>query len=400
VTGNFTDPNRLLPQDDPIRTVPSATYEERRARVKDECRRRGLAGILLFDQASLFYLFGYDQIGYWVFQTVYLPADDTAPAAVCRAPDEQMIRGTGAIDDVRVWFDESPKSPGDMVTELLRDKGVPAGALVGIELRSHALLAVYADDVRRAVGARIQLTDASNVVADLRVVKDEYEVAWFREAGRHLGSAFGRAREAVQVGARETDVHRAVVDELARLGGDPPAIPPPIASGHRTSTQTHGAATAKRLVAGEPVVVEIGAAVTRYHAVGALTFSLGQPNAANADLYVKMVQALEDGFEAFVPGEPIADVSRRVQGCLTSLGLSRAGRHVGYGTGIGFSPTWLESLRIKVTEPRTLTPGMTFFYFIGLPTADAGSLYIGEPVLITADGYERVARPDYDSWIV
>ena len=382
------------------RTLPDEVYSARRARVKDECLRRGLAGILLFDQASLFYLFGYDQIGYWVFQTVYLPADEATPGAICRAPDENMIRDTGTIEDVRVWFDESQQSPGDMVAELLRDKGVQNTAKIGMEMRSHALLAVYSHDIHRALEPQITLHDASDIVADQRSVKDDFEIAWFRSAGTHLSSAFTRARDAVRVGARETDVHRAIVDELAALGGDPPALPPPIASGRRTRTQTHGAATAKRLDDGDLVVIEIGAAVTRYHAVGAMTYTLGRPSTANAELQSKMVDALEDGFGAFEPGLPIAQVSQRVQGYLSSRGLSRAGRHVGYGTGIGFAPTWLESLRIKATEPRLLTPGMTFFYFIGLPTDDGGSLYIGEPVLITESGYERVSTPDYATWIL
>ncbi|MEH1014007.1 Xaa-Pro peptidase family protein [Micromonospora sp. CPCC 206060] len=386
--------------DEPVRTVPRHVYADRISRVRQECADRGLAGILLFDQASLFYLFGYDQIGYWVFQTVYLPADAALPpAAICRAPDEQMIRRTGIVGDVRVWYDESPQTPGQLVGALLRDLQTAPGARVGIELFSHALLPGYHHDLRQHLDGVVELVDASHVVGDLRVVKDPYEIAWFRAAAHQLDAAFRVARAAIGPGVPETEVHRAIVDELYRLGGDPPAIPPPIASGPRTATQTHGAATARRMRPGETVVIEIGASATRYHAVGAASYTIGTPAPAVARLHDTMVETLEAGFETFVPGRPIADVSRRVQQLLTERGVSRAGRHVGYGTGIGFPPTWLENLRIKVTEPRLLVPGMTFFYFIGLPGPDGSSLYIGEPVLITATGYERVAPPDYRNWV-
>ncbi|WDZ83450.1 M24 family metallopeptidase [Micromonospora cathayae] len=386
--------------DEPVRTVPRAVQQDRIARVRQECARRGLAGILLFDQASLFYLFGYDQIGYWVFQTVYLPTDpELPPAAICRAPDEHMIRGTGLVDDVRVWYDESPDTPGDLVAALLDDRQVAPGAAVGIELLTHALLPAYHQDLRQRLDGRVVLTDASSVVGDLRVVKDQHEIAWFREAAHQLDAAFRVARDAVGEGVPETEVHRAIVGELYRLGGDPPAIPPPIASGPRTLTQTHGAATTRRMRAGETVVIEIGASATRYHAVGAVSYAVGRPDPAVARLHETMVETLEAGFAAFVPGRPIAEVSRLVQRLLTERGVSRAGRHVGYGTGIGFPPTWLENLRIKATEPRVLVPGMTFFYFIGLPGPDGSSLYLGEPVLITDTGHERVAPPDYRNWI-
>ncbi|NLU78496.1 aminopeptidase P family protein [Micromonospora sp. HNM0581] len=386
--------------DEPTRTVPVHVYQDRIARIRRECAEQGLAGLLLVDQASLFYLFGYDQIGYWVFQVVYLPAEQALPpGAICRAPDEHMIRGTGLIDDVRVWYDESPRTPGQLVADLLRDRQVPSGARVGIELFSHALLPGYHEDLRRYLDGRIVLTDASRVVGDLRVIKDDHEIAWFRQAAHQLDAAFRVTGNVVGAGVPETEVHRAIVDELYRLGGDPPAIPPPIASGPRTLTQTHGAATTRRIRAGESVVVEIGAASNRYHAVGAFSYCLGPPDPSVAHLHDVMVESLEAGFAAFVPGQPIAEVSRLVQSQLTTRGVSRAGRHVGYGTGVGFPPTWLENLRIKVTESRVFAPGMTFFYFIGLPGPDGGSLYIGEPVLITPTGHERVAPLDYENWI-
>lgn len=388
----------MLLTEEITRYAPRATYEARLERVREECRARGYAGILLADQASLFYLFGYDQLGYWVFQVVLLPADGGRPIAICRAPDANLIRDTEMIDDVRVWLDEATDGPGDLVRSALADANIPGGATVGMELRTHCLLPVYYADVIASLQGRATIADASDIVADLRLTKDSFEVAHFRHAASNLSSSFTAARESIVEGARESDVHRAVVSELYRLGGDPPAIPPPIASGPRTKGQTHSAPSSRRIGAGEVVVVEIGSAVARYHAVGAVSYTVGAPSDESARTLTKMQAALEHGFDAFEPGAPIAGVSRRVQARLAELDLSRAGRHVGYGTGIGFPPTWLEASRIKATEHRDLEVGMTFFYFIGVPTSDGGSLYIGEPVLITKDGYERVAPLDYDDW--
>jgi Xaa-Pro dipeptidase len=368
-------------------------------RVRAECAQRGLSGLILTDQASLYYLFGYDQVGYWVFQVVYLPVDGQ-PVAVCRAPDAEMIRQTGAIADVRVWLDDSPVGPGEIVRGILGELGVQAGGRVGMELRNHCLLPIYYQAVLDATGGFVEIVEATDIVGDLRLVKDEVEISAFRRAADAYVAALGAARGAIAVGAAETDVHQAVMSTLYALGTDPPAIPPPIASGPRTATQTHGAATNRRIQRDELVVIEIGASVERYHAVGAMSFRVGAATDEARRTHDAMADALSAGFAAFRPGEPIAGICELVRARLADHGLSRAGRHVGYGTGIGFPPTWLESTRIKATEHRLLQPGMTFFYFLGISLSDGTSLYLGEPVLVTDDGYEQVAPTNYQDWQV
>jgi Xaa-Pro dipeptidase len=358
----------------------------------------GLAGILLTDQVSLYYLFGYDQIGYWVFQAVYLPAEGPA-IAICRAPDAGMIRATGMVPDVRVWMDDASVGPGELVLQVLRDAGVTSADTVGIEIRNHCLLPSYYQAVLDATSGHVHWHDASDIVTELRIVKDAAEISHFRESAACLAAAFEAAREQIGAGVRETDVHRAITNCMYELGCDPPAIPPPIASGPRTITQTHGAATTRRIQDGELVVIEIGASVRRYHAVGAMTYSVGAGTDEARSTHAAMVRTLEAGLDYFHPGTPIAQVAASIHAQLEANGLkSRAGRHVGYGTGIGYPPTWLEPTRIKLTEPRILTPGMTFFYFLGIPLSDGTSMYLGEPILITETGVERFAPVDYREW--
>jgi Xaa-Pro aminopeptidase len=381
------------------RRMPEHIYRGRIDRLRRDLRNQNLAGLILSDQASLYYLFGYDQLGYWVFQTVFLSAAADAPiVAICRAPDYHMIRDTGLIDEIITWYDESPTRPDQIASEVLAD--VPDGSRIGIELANHCLLPMWSQALTETLGARFEVVDGSALVGDMRVVKDEYEVTRFREAASQLSSAFAAASSSVGESVRECDVHLAIVSDLYSQGGDPPAIHPPIASGPRTLTQTHGLATTRRLRSGDPVTVEIGAASARYHAVGAMSYSIGRPSRELLRMRDAIVSALEPGFARMRPGAPIRDLTALTQESLTAAGFSRAGRHVGYGTGIGFSPTWVENLRLKSTESRHFVPGMTFFYFIGLVAPDESAcLYLGEPVLITDTGHERVAPLDYSDWI-
>jgi Xaa-Pro dipeptidase len=72
--------------------------------------------------------------------------------------------------------------------------------------------------------------------------------------------------------------------------------------------------------------------------------------------------------------------------------LSRKGRHVGYGIGIGYPPTWIDNLRIKERDTHVMNPGMTFFLFVGAQTGVGdGCLYLGEPVAVTDRGVEHLS---------
>jgi len=373
-----------------------AVHEGRIERARADCAERGLDGLLLVAQESLYYLFGYDQIGYWVFQAVSLPADGSPPVGICRAPDVYTMSQSPFLDDVRVWSDDQAESPAD---QLMAETTRGGRARIGVELGSHSLLPKFWSALVAAAEGRAELVDASDVVAARRAIKDEGEIERFRRAAIHLRSSYRAAEELLEPGGREGDLLAASMAARSRDGPPPPAIPPPIASGPRTMSQTHGSATERPVAPGEPVVIEIGAASARYHAVAARSYVLGEPSAPLAAMHSAAASALEAGFEAMAPARPLSGVAELAQAELAARGYSRAGRHVGYGTGIGFPPTWLEEIRIKVSDPTPAEPGMTLFYFIGLVDPERQvSLYVGEPVLITAGGYERLAPYEPERW--
>lgn len=374
---------------------PVEVHADRIERVRSRMEAEGLDGMLLFGQETLFYLFGYDQIGYWVFQAVYLPLEGEA-FAICRGPDAFMIEQSPFIDDVIVWSDDDPVDPSVRLVD--RMTAANAGR-TGVELGSHALLAGRWSALKSATEGRVDLVDASALVADLRAIKDHGEIEQFRQAARHLDRSYRALESELRIGNTELDLLAASLDGMYRDGASPTAIHPPIASGPRTLSQTHGSATNRKIGPGEPVTTEIGAASQRYHAVGARTYVLGEAPPVLVAMHDAASAALEAGFAGFSVGEPLSDVAVAAQAELLERGYTRAGRHFGYGTGIGFPPTWLEHLRIKVSDHRPAVPGMTFFYFVGLADPERQiCVYVGEPVLVTENGAERLLPHDPSGW--
>jgi Xaa-Pro dipeptidase len=78
----------------------------RRLMTTREMGMRGLDGLLMFRQESMYYLTGYDTFGYCFFQCLYLAADGRM-TLLTRAPDLRQAQHTSVIKDIRIWVDEA-----------------------------------------------------------------------------------------------------------------------------------------------------------------------------------------------------------------------------------------------------------------------------------------------------
>ncbi len=83
---------------------------DRRQRAVELMVKRGLDGLLMFRQESMFYLTGYDTFGYVFFQCLYLGADGRL-MLLTRAPDLLQAKHTSVIDDIRIWVDGPDDQP-------------------------------------------------------------------------------------------------------------------------------------------------------------------------------------------------------------------------------------------------------------------------------------------------
>src|SRR5215211_5447903 len=74
-------------------------------------RRRGLEGLLMFRQESMYYLTGYETFGYVFFQCLYIGADGETITLLTRTPDVRQAEHTSVVEDIRVWYDAEAADP-------------------------------------------------------------------------------------------------------------------------------------------------------------------------------------------------------------------------------------------------------------------------------------------------
>src|SRR5687767_11181958 len=95
----------------------------RRERAVALMQKRGLDGLLMFRQESMYYLTGYDTFGYVFFQCLYMGDDGETLTLLTRTPDMRQAGHTSVVEDVRVWYDaEAADRAGDL-REILEEHG-------------------------------------------------------------------------------------------------------------------------------------------------------------------------------------------------------------------------------------------------------------------------------------
>jgi Xaa-Pro dipeptidase len=370
----------------------NAEYAQRVERARKAMELERLDALLMFHQESMFYLFGYDQLGYWVYQTAILAAEDDKVTVVCRQADEDLVKGLPLVGDLRLWLDDADDDPVSTTVGALRDRNLlAAGRRIGIELRSHALLPFYYRGLAQALPQGVELVDASDLVTELRLRKSAAEVGYVRQAAAYLDAAYGAAFASLRPGVRENEVLAAAMSAALSAGGEVPAIMPPLASGPRTMAATHGAATNRALQSGDVFQLEVGGCCQRYHAVGVQSKWIGTAPDGVAGTYRVLKETIDLGIDAIRAGVTTSAVAATVNRALKSAGMYLPGRHIGYGTGIGYPPTWLDNLRVKETDHHTLEENMVLFFFLHHQHDANSLLFVGEPVLVTAAGAERLS---------
>ncbi|HLB96998.1 MAG TPA: aminopeptidase P family N-terminal domain-containing protein, partial [Acetobacteraceae bacterium] len=114
-----------------------AEYDRRLTAAGRALIARGLDGLLMFQQESMYYLTGYDTIGFCFFQCLYLRADGKL-ALLTRSADLRQAQHTSLIEDIRIWTDAQGADPALQLRDMLESLGA-RGKRLGIETNAYGL---------------------------------------------------------------------------------------------------------------------------------------------------------------------------------------------------------------------------------------------------------------------
>jgi Xaa-Pro dipeptidase len=363
----------------------------RRAASITAMQKRGLDGLLMFRQESMFYLTGYDTFGYVYFQCLYLGADGRV-MLLTRAPDLRQAQHTSDIPDIRVWVDGPEASPATELREILRGFGL-AGKKLGVEWEAYGLTARNGMRLQAAFDGFATLIDASDLVSRQRLVKSAAEIAYVRKAAELCDLALDEAHRIAAPGADEGEILAAMQSAIIRGGGDDPANEFIIGSGNDALLCRYK--TGRRVLEKQDqLTLEFAGVYRHYHSCLMRTIPIGKPPARQVEMHKVAVDALEASKAALKPGRPIGEVFDAHAKVLDAAGYAKHRMNAtGYSLGAVYAPNWMDWPMFYHGNPEIAAPGQVYFIHLIIFDSEAGlAMTSGQTVLVTDGAAEVLSK--------
>jgi Xaa-Pro aminopeptidase len=244
----------------------------------------------------------------------------------------------------------------------------------------------------RAMPEGVALTAVERIVEAERIVKDEYEIATLRDAGKRLSAVARRLPDFVRAGMTELAVASRIDAELRAEGFSRPAFETIVASGEH-SALPHARPSGRTIGEGDLVVLDFGGVYDSYCVDLTRMGVVGRPTKRVREVYDAVLRAHDRAIAAVAPAASKFDIDQAARDVLTAAGMGDA---FGHGTGHGLGIEVHEDPRITRRRPdvdgrdECVAAGMVFTIEPGAYFPGWGGVRIEDDVLVTETGAERL----------
>lgn len=220
-------------------------------------------------------------------------------------------------------------------------------------------------------------------IDELRMMKDENEVAAIKKAVEIADSAFVHILSFIKPGISEQTVALELEYQMRKLGAEKPAFDTIVASGKRGALP-HGIASKKIIELGDFVTMDFGAVYQGYHSDITRTICMGSPTDKQRELYDIVLTAQLAGVEAVQPGKTGREVDAVARKIIVDAGF---GDYFGHGLGHGLGLYIHEDPRLSPSTTQTvLMENMVVTVEPGIYLPEWGGIRIEDTVLVSTDG--------------
>ncbi|MGH9104074.1 MAG: M24 family metallopeptidase [Acidimicrobiales bacterium] len=312
------------------------------------------------------------------FSFAYLGGSGSVTAFVGSGSDEEATQEVGWVDDVRRL--EFPDC-SEIAAMINADPGARRVGVAHLELMPAALVESVRGGLQRA-----ELVSATRLMDKVRLVKSDWELERVRRAGEVCSAGWDALVGALEPKVREFEVVAAVEAELKRLGAEDNFML--FASGGK-EVMGMTPPGARVLRPGDMVRTELTPQLGGYYAQICRSAVLGEPDEGQQRSFELFKEALEAGLGAVRAGVTAHDIARAENDVFREHGYgefttSQYTRVRGHGHGLHPDevPSLLEG------EETVIEEGSVIIVHPNTYTPLAGYQVLGDPVVVTKDGYE------------
>jgi Xaa-Pro dipeptidase len=362
----------------------------RLSRVLEGLQREQLAGLILMPDANLQYLSGLTFHKGKRLTLAIFPTDGSEPCFVIPALEATRAQSVSQIS-MRYY----PWADADGPTEALRSALAAAfpdgldGQPVGVEFTAMRLMELRALE---AALPNLQTVDAMPLLSELRMVKDDEELAIIDEAVRMVEEALAQTVAQIKPGVTERQLSRYLAEAIVASGAEGESFENIVASGPN-GANPHHSNTDRPFQAGDLIIIDCGARYKGYISDITRTFALGEPAAELRKIYELVKNANAAGRRAARPeasGEEIDAATRQV------IEAGGYGAYFIHRTGHGFGLEAHEQPNIMAGQTEPLAPGTTFTIEPGIYVPGLCGVRIEDDMVITADGARSLTSFEHE----
>lgn len=202
------------------------------------------------------------------------------------------------------------------------------GKRIGINAGVRGIDAV---DIQKKTG--VELFNAEDVLAELRMIKDGDELVLMDKSGDICDTIMVELASFIQPGRSEKEIRRYIMRRFEELGADYNSWNPIVAAGQNGALghySKEGGIVADRDV----VIVDIGCGFRAYRSDITRTYFIGEPTQKQKDVFEAVFGAQEAAQKMVTPGIPACEIHRTAAEYMTKAGfgdtfLTRTGHGVG-----------------------------------------------------------------------
>ena len=372
-------------------------YKNRLKKTKDRMREKGIDVLMATHPANMNYLTGYDGWSFYVHQCVLVSLDQEEPVWIGRNMDANAAKVTTYLseENIKNYADDyvhSPigKHPVDFIVDVIKERGW-GDKNIGLEMEqfyfTHKTYEILNDNLPQA-----SFTDANLLVAMVRQIKSQQEIAYMKKAGKIAEKVMRTGIDALEVGRRECDVaadiSHAQISGTDDLGGDYPAIVPLMPAGDGIDAP-HLTWSEREYGNNEPVILELSGCYNRYHAPMARTVYIGDPPSRMKEITDFVVEGLEETLDFIEPGVTCEAVEEKWRNSIAKGSLVDASR-LGYSFGLNYPPDWGEQTASMRPHDKTVLKENMTFHLIPIIWEDDIGFEMSSAIRITENGAEEL----------
>ncbi len=352
-------------------------FAGRYRRFRDQFQKQGVDGFLINHPPNLSYLFN---------------IRPSAGFALCSAEESVLVLDSRYIEQaeaeaVNCGLVKAVNSLEDTLQEVigrLASRSLPPFRL-GVESRH---LSFATAQLLTSWGSDYRVLPRDDVVENLRVLKEPYEIQALENAFRIAQAAFAQILPEIQPGRTEIEIAGLFELELRKRGGEKAAFDTIVASGPRSSLP-HGRASRRVIGGDELVLVDFGVQAEGY--CSDLTRVVFPRGARKPDIFEIVREAQQRAIRTAKPGVLTSAVDAAARDHIVKEGY---GDYFGHSLGHGLGLEVHESPLVSWRSAQPLQEGMVFTIEPGIYLPGRHGVRIEDAAVVTASGCRLLSDPD------